>query len=29
MITIEGINVDTVSSVDKLMTEWALFTVEF
>lgn len=29
MITVEGINVDTVSSVDKLMAEWALFTVEF
>lgn len=29
MITIDGINIDTASSPDKLMTEWALFTVEF
>lgn len=29
MIAIEGINVDTVSSDDRLMTEWAIFTVEF
>lgn len=29
MITIDGINIDTVSSPDELMTEWALFTVEF
>lgn len=29
MITIDGINIDVVSSPDRLMTEWALFTVEF
>lgn len=29
MITIDGINIDTAYSVDKLMTEWALFTIEF
>ena len=29
MITIDGINIDTASSPDELMTEWALFTVEF
>ena len=29
MITINGISVDTVSSPDELMTEWALVTVEF
>ena len=29
MITINGISVDTVSSPDELMTEWALFTIEF
>lgn len=29
MITINGINIDTASSPDELMTEWALFTVEF
>lgn len=29
MITIGNINVDTASSPDELMTEWALFTVEF
>lgn len=29
MVTINGISVDTVSSPDKLMAEWALFTVEF
>lgn len=29
MITIDSINVDMVSSPDRLMTEWALFTVEF
>ena len=29
MITIDGISVDTVSSPDELMAEWALFTVEF
>ena len=29
MITINGISIDTASSPDKLMAEWALFTVEF
>lgn len=29
MITINGISVDTASSPDELMTEWALFTIEF
>lgn len=29
MITINGINIDIASSPDELMTEWALFTVEF
>ena len=29
MITIDGISVDTASSPDELMAEWALFTVEF
>lgn len=29
MITIDGISIDTASSPDELMTEWALFTVEF
>ena len=29
MITIDGISIDTASSPDELMAEWALFTVEF
>lgn len=29
MITIDGLSVDTTTSVDTLMTEWAIFTVEF
>lgn len=29
MITIEGVNVDTTASTSTLMSEWAIFTVEF